>query len=540
MRRLLSLSFFSLLVACPGPVQRTHLGAVQGDEDIPAPAPSVASYETTVPSGEAVIGGGDVAGVATGVAAAAAARHVAIVGDPRLATLSSWIADRLGEDGDPPTAEVLEFFAQNLGLVEPVPHVIVLGLPDRASIPDQVERAVDQFLARQTYTHYGAVMLPRDGAWLIVITLSWRFPTLEAVPRAPTAGPLVLRGALDESHHNPVIAVQAPNGEVSRLPAGAGPTFDVHVPLVAGNGEYHVEILARGEHGEGVMANFPVFLGTDVPRVLHLHREAATSGSSDVASVQADLLRLVNETRTTAGLAPLIVDPRIEAIALAHSQDMVEHDFTGHESPSTGTPADRVRAAGLHSGLVLENIGRGYSAAEIHRGLLASPGHRANLVNPDANVIGIGVVADESDGRTAYVATQVFLRFAQPIDVTGAPAIVLQAINHARTARGASALESEPNLQAAADASAREFFSDPALSTQDVVDHATTSLRRFSIAFRRLGGLVAVVTALGEAEELEPSFDDDVDYVGIGVAQGTRPDTGENAIVVVIMLGWAR
>lgn len=540
MRRALSLSLFSLLVACPGPAQRTHLGTGQGEEDIPAPAPSVASYETAVPAGDAVIGGGDVSGVATGITAAASARSVSLTGDPRLATLSSWIADRLGENGDPPTAEVLEFFAQNLGLVEPVPHVIVLGLPDRASIPDQVQRAVDQFLARQTYTHYGAVMLPRSGVWVVVITLSWRFPTLEAVPRAPTAGPLVLRGSLDATHHNPVIAVQAPSGEVSRLPAGAGPTFDVRVPLAAGNGEYHIELLARGEHGESVMANFPVFLGTEVPRVLHVRHDEATSGSTDVATVRSDLLRLLNETRAEAGLAPLTIDPRIEEVALAHSQDMVAHDFTGHESPTTGSPADRVRTAGLHSGLVLENIGRGYSATEIHRGLLASPGHRANLVNPDANVVGIGVVADESDGRTAFVATQVFLRFAQPIDVAGAPAIVLEAINHARTARGASALESEPNLQAAADASAREFFSDPSLSTQDVVDHATTSLRRFSIAFRRLGGLVAVVTALGEAEELEPSFDDDVDYVGIGVAQGTRPDTGENAIVVVIMLGWAR
>src|SRR5690349_3981894 len=109
MRRLSSLSLFCLLVACPGPAQRTHLGTGQADEDIPAPAPSVASYETSVPAGDAVIGGGDVSGVQTGIVEAASARSVTLVADPRLATLSSWIADRLGEDGDPPTAEVLEF-----------------------------------------------------------------------------------------------------------------------------------------------------------------------------------------------------------------------------------------------------------------------------------------------------------------------------------------------------------------------------------------------------------------------------------------------
>jgi hypothetical protein len=161
-------------------------------------------------------------------------------------------------------------------------------------------------------------------------------------------------------------------------------------------------------------------------------------------------------------------------------------------------------------------------------------------VNADANVVGIGVVADTSDGRTAFIATEVFLRFAQPIDVSGAPVAVLEAINRARTARGARVMTMEANLQAAADAAAREYFSDPSLTTQDAVDHASTAMRRFSIAFRRIGGVMAVVTALSEASELEPSFDADVDQVGIGVAQGTRPDTGENAIAVVIMLGWSR
>jgi uncharacterized protein YkwD len=239
-------------------------------------------------------------------------------------------------------------------------------------------------------------------------------------------------------------------------------------------------------------------------------------------------------------LPALTIDSRAEAVAMAHSQDMVAHDFTGHESPTTGSPADRVRTAGLHSGLVLENIGRGYSAREIHDGLVASPGHRANLVNADANVVGIGVVADQSDGRTAFIATEVFLRFAQPIDVAAAPQTVLDAINHARVARGAPAVTMEPNLQGAADAAAREFFTDPSITTQDAVDHASTAMRRFSLAFRRLGGVMAVVTVLDEAQELEPSFEADVNYVGIGVAQGTRPDTGENAIAVVIMLGWAR
>lgn len=524
------------------PAQATSLGnsGVEPGQEVQAPTPSAASYETDVPAGDPVIGGGNAAGVVQGVNAAAAGRSMTLTGDPRLATLAQQISDHLDHGGEPPPAEVIQFFSWNLGLVEPVPHVLVLGLPDRASIPDQVQRSMDQFLGRQRYTHWGGVILPRGGVWLIVITLSSRDATMQAVPRAPAAGPLVLRGTLGAGYSNPVIAVQQPNGSTTRIPGGAGPAFDLHIPTTQ-SGEHHVELLADGPRGGAVIANFPVYLGGSPPTSIRVRAAAVpSSGSTDVSSVQADLLRMLNETRASAGLPALTVDSRAEAIALAHSQDMVAHDFTGHQSPTTGSPADRVRAAGLHSGLVLENIGRGYSAQEIHDGLVASPGHRANLVNPDANVVGIGVVADTSDGRTAFIATEVFLRFAQPIDVSGAPQTVLDAINHARTARGARALTMEPNLQGAADAAAREYFSDPSITTQDAVDHASTAMRRFSLAFRRLGGVMAVVTVLDEATELEPSFEADVDYVGIGVAQGTRPDTGENAIAVVIMLGWAR
>jgi uncharacterized protein YkwD len=525
--------------ACGGP-QRTSLGGgSSGGDEIHAPTPSVAQYATAVPAGEPMIGGGNAAGVTEGVNRAATQRSVTLTGDPRLATLAQQISDHLDPHGEPPPAEVIQFFAWNLGLVEPVPHVLVLGLPDTASVPDQVQRSMDQFLARQPYTHWGGVILPRGGVWLIVLTLSTRDATLESVARAPTAGPLVLRGTLSAGFSNPIVAVQAPDGSTQRIPGGAGPGFDLHLPITA-TGEHHVELLADGPHGDSVVANFPVYLGGQPPTSIRLHATHETTTSETVVSVHDELLRMLNETRATAGLPPLTIEPRVEAVAHAHSEDMVSHDFTGHQSPTTGSPSDRVTAAGLHSGLVLENIGRGYSAREIHDGLVASPGHRANLVNPDANVVGIGVVADQSDGRTAFVATEVFLRFAQPIDVASAPQTVVDAINRARTARGAQAMRSDPNLAAAADEAARAFFTNPSMTTQDAVDQASTSLRRFSLQFRRLGGVMAVVTALSEATELEPSFEADVDSVGVGVAQGTRPDTGENAIAVVIMLGWSR
>jgi uncharacterized protein YkwD len=530
-----------LAVGC-GPTGRTRLGTEHHDDEIAAPAPSVAAYATAVPAGEPVLGGADGSAVTRGVEAAASARSVTIVGDPRLATLSDWIVDRLGPGGEPPEAEITDFYAWNLGLVEPSPHIIVLGLPNSASITESVEHSVTNFLSRHPYTHWGAAVRARSGLWVIVVTLSWRHASLEPIARTGTPGePIAIRGTLDEEHNTPTFVIQSPDGQVRRVPSGTGREIDMRVPTTA-PGAYRVEILGRGPMGEGVIANFPVYVGAPVPTTLRLGGSTAggTSETSTAEEVTAELLRLLQAERAQQGLAPLTQDPRLDAVALAHSTDMRDHDFIAHTSPTTGTAADRARAADLQTGLVLENIGRGYSAAEIHRGLLGSPGHRANLINPDVNTVGLGVVIDEADGRRAYIATQLFLRFAREIDTSAAPAHLLEMMNRARTARGARPLETEQNLQNAAQEAANAYFTDTTLTTQTTVDRASASMRRYSIAFRRIGGVMAIVSDVDEAGQLEPTLADDVDYVGIGVSQGTRSDSEPNAIAVVIMLGWAR
>jgi hypothetical protein len=51
---------------------------------------------------------------------------------------------------------------------------------------------------------------------------------------------------------------------------------------------------------------------------------------------------------------------------------------------------------------------------------------------------------------------------------------------------------------------------------------------------------MTVVSRVEDAGRLEPTFDPDVTTLGIGVAQGNRPDLAPNSIAVVIVLGWPR
>ena len=507
-------------------------------EVVRAPGPAAPAYVTTA-GGEAVTGGDVAATVQRGIERAATEHHMALEGDERLARLAGWVAERLGPGGEPPPNEVVELFARHLGLVEPVPHLMVLGEPG-AALEGAVARSAGQFMSRQTYNRYGATLVERAGLNVAVVVLAWRWIELETLPRTSAPGaPLALRGRLLGDHRHPVVVVARPNGELRRQPAGSGPDFDVRIPTDAA-GAYQVEVLARGPHGDTVVANFPVYVGREPPLEVRVSAAPPAAGAQDVDAVTRELLELLNSTRREAGLSPVRELPAIRDVALGHSRDMVEHDFVGHSSPRSGAAADRVRAASLPTALVLENIGRGYSAQEIHRGLLESPGHRANIINPDVTHVGIGVVAQSEGSRTALIVTEVFLRMAERVDLTGGAERLHAMINRARSARNAPALELVPALSRAAQDAAQRYFAEPSISQQDAVDDASASLRRFAIAYRRIGGVMAVVADLEEAGSLEPTLDADVRFVGIGVAQGSRPDSGPNAIAVVIVLAWPR
>ncbi len=536
----LALALASLvLAACGGASSSGALAGRAPTITVEAPAPGLERYATES-TPEPVVGESEAAaGVERGIRRAAEEAGVELQGDGRLALLAAWTAEHLGEGGTPPPHEVMEFFSQHLGLVEPTPHLIILGQPDPEMLEAGIADSIGQRLARQSYTHFGAAVIPRQGLTLAIVTLSTRYLEMEPISREVNAGSTVrLEGRLVGAHSNPSVAVTGPGGATSRQTGGQGPRFELPVATTE-SGVYRVELLAEGPRGDTVIANFPLYAGMEAPTSITLggDPEGESGDPSDVADA---LFALLNDARRGVGAEPLERDEALDRISLAHSQDMMENEFVAHESPTTGGAPDRVHRAGLSSGLILENIGRGYSATEIHRGLMASPGHRANILNPDVTHGGVGVVVEEEGDRRAFVATEVFIRANREVDLSRAPEQLLALINDARRRRGAAPVELDPNLQRAAQRGAEHYFSEPDLTQQDVVDEASASLRRFAIAFSRVGGLMAVVDQIDEAGSLEPTFDADLRYVGIGVAQGSRPDVPSNSLAVVIMLAWPR
>lgn len=129
----------------------------------------------------------------------------------------------------------------------------------------------------------------------------------------------------------------------------------------------------------------------------------------------------INAERARFSLPPLGRDPRLDAIAEAHSLEMARARFFSHTSPSTGQPADRVSHAGLRWSAVAENIAINQSPEAAQQALLRSPGHHENMVDPVQRSIGVGIVRH---GEQVWV-TQLFAALndtAGATPVTVAPA----------------------------------------------------------------------------------------------------------------------
>ena len=120
---------------------------------------------------------------------------------------------------------------------------------------------------------------------------------------------------------------------------------------------------------------------------------ASRGGDPDVAT----LLARLNEVRRARGLATLVLDARLCAVALRHDIDMARRRYFSHVSPEGTTPFQRMARANLRFGYAAENIALDRDAESIHRDLLASADHRDNMLGPHYARVGIAAVRDAGD-----------------------------------------------------------------------------------------------------------------------------------------------
>lgn len=157
-----------------------------------------------------------------------------------------------------------------------------------------------------------------------------------------------------------------------------------------------------GQLGESVPL-FVTKLGEDQSESLDLPNDLQLSPD---AVAERQMFDLVNEERAAVGIRTLTWDDRLLPVARQHSEEMFRLKYFAHQSPATGSPFDRLKAAGVTYSRAGENLAYAQSVSVAHRGLMQSQGHRENILRPEFTRIAIGVISAGPYGR---MFTQLFL-----------------------------------------------------------------------------------------------------------------------------------
>jgi len=120
---------------------------------------------------------------------------------------------------------------------------------------------------------------------------------------------------------------------------------------------------------------------------------------------EMEMLRLVNEERTREGLPELVIDETLRDVAREYSVDMLQRGYMGHIDLEGNTPFDRMRDGGVSFITAGENLALAQTVSIAHKGLMDSPGHRANILSPHYRRVGIGAA---QGGRYGTMFTQKF------------------------------------------------------------------------------------------------------------------------------------
>ncbi|MDI2590766.1 CAP domain-containing protein [Pseudomonas sp. 681] len=137
--------------------------------------------------------------------------------------------------------------------------------------------------------------------------------------------------------------------------------------------------------------------------------------SGRLAESQAEgqkLLGLLNAARAQprqcggqpfAATTPLAWNATLGGAAEAHSRDMANNNYFDHKDRNGGTPGDRAELAGYIAQQIGENIAAGQDTTQkVVDGWLGSPGHCANLMNPQFRELGAAYAVDPKSDAGIY------------------------------------------------------------------------------------------------------------------------------------------
>lgn len=143
-----------------------------------------------------------------------------------------------------------------------------------------------------------------------------------------------------------------------------------------------------------------------------LARPLLSSGLGDWQTEGKQVLNLINAARAQprqcgpqafAATTPLAWNETLASAANSHTRNMANGNFFDHLDHDGRTPGDRAELAGYIAKNIGENIAAGLDTPrKVVDGWLASPGHCANLMNPQFRELGAAYAMDPKSDAGIY------------------------------------------------------------------------------------------------------------------------------------------
>ena len=117
------------------------------------------------------------------------------------------------------------------------------------------------------------------------------------------------------------------------------------------------------------------------------------------------MLALVNSEREKAGLSKLKMETNLQQISRQYAKEMWQKQFFSHTSPEGLSTFDRLKNNNIRYIIAGENLALAPNVNLSHKGLMDSPPHKKNLLEPNFQKVGIGAV---SNGKSSVIFVQLF------------------------------------------------------------------------------------------------------------------------------------
>lgn len=122
-----------------------------------------------------------------------------------------------------------------------------------------------------------------------------------------------------------------------------------------------------------------------------------------------EIVQLVNESRKAVGLETLVRHPTLDRAAQQKASDMFKRQYFAHVTPANESPWIFFKNEGYTYRAAGENLAMDFfNAFDAHRALMASEAHRANILSPLYQEIGVAVLPGEFKTRPSIIVVQLF------------------------------------------------------------------------------------------------------------------------------------